>query len=661
MSNTNILFTPFHLGKLQIKNRFVMGPMGCNQSFDSFGALNHDGIEYFTERAKGGYGLIYTGVMMVDSVVDGLGPTIVENPLYAPGRFMNRGNEVNERVGAYGAKMIAEIGFGGGRTYAGFKGPSEVEVFGMPGTVCQALTKDEIHKKQEEMIQAASICKAAGFSGVDIHALHWGYLLDQFLMPITNKREDEYGGNLENRMRVITEIVQGIHQVCGDDYPVTVGLGVKAFIKGLNQPTLHGEEEAGRTVEEAVAIAVMLEKIGVAGILTDVGIYDSFYHAMPPSYMPPGHVVDFSHEITKKVSIPVMVRSRMGDPQICREAVESGKVTAVVHARPALADPYFPMKVEMGCEEKIRPCIVCNVGCYGHQVEEGKNFGCAVNPRAAKESITRPRKAVNARKIAVIGGGAAGMQAAITAAECGHQAELFEKRDVLGGELIAAGADSTKVEVRRFKDWLIRELEEKKVSVHMNREVTAEEIQKEGFDTVILAVGAQSIMPQSIKGIEKAISAVELLEGSAPAGKRIVVVGGGQIGCETAVDMAKAGHEVTILEAMPEIMGVKYAPGPHKQMLKALIEELGVQVVTGRRIVAVTEEGAVTEPASGDGKVELIPADTVVMSIGMRPNRSMRADFAGMGIAVYEVGSGRQPGSIYEAIHDAFEVVYYLD
>ena len=161
------------------------------------------------------------------------------------------------------------------------------------------------------------------------------------------------------------------------------------------------------------------------------------------------------------------------------------------------------------------------------------------------------------------------MQAAITAAECGHQAELFEKRDVLGGELIAAGADSTKVEVRRFKDWLIRELEEKKVSVHMNREVTAEEIQKEGFDTVILAVGAQSIMPQSIKGIEKAISAVELLEGSAPAGKRIVVVGGGQIGCETAVDMAKAGHEVTILEAMPEIMGVKYAPGPHKQMLKA--------------------------------------------------------------------------------------------
>lgn len=657
---TDILFTPMKLGKLEVKNRFAMGPMGCNQMFDSYGALNHDGIEYFTERAKGGFGLIYTGVMMIDSEVDKLGPTIVENPNYAPVRFINRASELNERVSAYGAHMMAELGFGGGRTYPGFKGPSAVEVNGMPGTLCEALTKDEIHKKQEQMISAASICKAGGFSGVDIHSLHWGYLLDQFLMPITNHREDEYGGTLENRMRVLTEMVEGIHQVCGDDFPITMGLGIKSFIKGLNQPTLHGEDEAGRTVEEAVEIAKMLEKIGIVGIMTDVGIYDSFYHAMPPSYMPKGHVVDLSEPITRAVNIPVLARSRMGDPKVARAAVESGKVDGVVLARPSLADPFFPLKMEMHEDEKIRPCICCNVGCFGHQVELGKNLGCAVNPRAGKEAITRPRKAIYPKKIAVIGGGPGGMQAALTAKECGHQVELFERRDVLGGEMIAAGADSTKVEVRDFRNWLIRELKEAEVPLHMNTEITADEIKAKGFDTAVMAQGASPILPKSIRGIDKAISSVELLEGTKPAGKRLVVVGGGQIGCETAVDMAKAGHEVTIVEGLPEIMGVKYVPSPHKMMLHALIDDLGVKVETGCKIVEVSSDGAVVEPSEG-GERRLIPADTVVMSIGMKPNPSLSKELTEKGIRTFEIGSGKRPGSIFEAVHDAFEVVYHLD
>ena len=411
----NILFTPFNIGKQQIKNRFIMGPMGCNQMYDSYGALNNDGIAYYTERAKGGFGAVFLGVAMVDNLVDNYPPTLVENPLYAPGRYKKMASMLVERCGAYGTKVFGEVGMGGGRNSRGALAPSAVETFNFPNERNREITVDQIHKKQECMIKAAALMKDSGFAGVDLHAAHWGYLLDNFLMPIANHREDEYGGCLENRVRVITEMVEGIHQVCGSDFAVTIGLGVKSFITALNKGSLTGENEAGRTVEEAIEIAKLLEKAGVNAILADVGIYDSFYHACPPGYMPKGHALDLYAQVKEQVGIPVLARSRMGDPDLCLHAVESGKVDGVVLARPALADPYFPRKIEMGIPEKIRPCIGCNVGCYGNMVERGIAGGCAVNPRATRELNTRPRKAVNPRKIAVIGGGPAGMQAAIIA------------------------------------------------------------------------------------------------------------------------------------------------------------------------------------------------------------------------------------------------------
>lgn len=403
----------------------------------------------------------------------------------------------------------------------------------------------------------------------------------------------------------------------------------------------------------------MLESYGVDAILTDVGIYDSFYYACPPSYMPKGHGLPYYEQVKKNVSIPILGRSRMGDPVLAAEAIEKGQIDAVVLSRPSLADTYFPRKVEMGVEEKIRPCIGCNMGCIGPLLQKGTAVSCAVNPRAFNELNTKPKKTAAPRNIAVIGGGAAGMQAALTAAECGHRVELFEKSGVLGGEMNAAGAHSFKVEIHQLRDWYIRELKEHEVPVHMNCEINTDEVKAKGFDTVILATGASPLMPASIEGIDKAVSAVELLEGKKAAGDTVVVVGGGMAGCETAVDLAKSGKKVTVVEALPDILSAEFVPQQHKLMLKDLFEYHNVATVTGKKLVAVTGEGAVVEDA--EGKRETVPADTVVVSIGLRPNRSLAPDYYGKNIAVYQIGSAQAAGNIITAMHEGFEVVYNMD
>lgn len=653
------LFTPFNIGKEKIKNRFVVAPMGVPAYVDSNGAFTERGMQYFVERAKGGFGLIYTGVMLVDNEVEPMSPPSFLNH---PEIFYPAATRLNERLSSYGAKFFCEVGLGVGRNYPTFKSPSPAEVFGYPQMTSEALTVDEIHKKRDCVIKAAAIAKQSGFAGVDIHTLHWGYLLDQFVMSITNKREDEYGGTLENQMRLVKEIVDGIHQVCGSDYPVTMGLGVKSYIKALNKASLHGDEEAGRTLEQAIEIAKMLEEYGYAAIMTDTGTYDSFYYACPPCYMDKGHGIDLYEQIKKNVSIPIIARSKMNDIDLCADALEKGKADAFMFGRPSLADPYIPRKVESGKPEKIRPCIGCNIGCIGRHLDLGlgEYVTCAVNPRAFNEINTLPKKSIHPRKIAVVGGGAAGMEAAREAVECGHSVELFEKSSVLGGELNAAGAHAFKQEIHQLRDWYIAELKEKNVCIHMETEFTPEMADSGKFDTVILAVGASPIMPKSISGIEKAISAVELLEKHADIGENVVVVGGGMVGCETAVDLSKSGKKVTIVEALPSILSSEYVTTAHKMMLNDMIDDQKITVMTGHKIVAVTDEGAVVEPTEG-GEPITVKADKVVMSIGLKPNKSMAYDLVGKNVEIYEIGSARRAGNVINAIHDAFNVVYNFD
>lgn len=280
--------------------------------------------------------------------------------------------------------------------------------------------------------------------------------------------------------------------------------------------------------------------------------------------------------------------------------------------------------------------------------------------RAVLVINTLPKKAVHPRRIAVVGGGAAGMEAAREAVECGHTVEIFEKSKVLGGELNAAGAHAFKEEIHQLRDWYIAELKEKNVPIHMETEFTPDMADSGKYDTVILAVGATPIMPASIEGVEKAISAVELLENHSDVGETVVVVGGGMVGCETAVDLSKAGKKVTLVEALPAVLSSEYVTTAHKMMLQDMMEDQKIEIMAAHKIVAVTDEGAVVEPTDG-GERMTIPADKVVLSIGLKPNPSMALDLVGRGVEIYEIGSARRAGNVITAIHDAFNVVYNFE
>lgn len=652
--NYQKLFTPFSIGSVTSKNRLLMGPMGASFVFDSAGLLTDRGIEYLTERAKGGWGMIYTGVQLVDKEVD---PVMGASPLSNPMGYYNRAMLLNERVAAYGTKVFAEIGLGVGRNYPGFYAPSAVECYNYPQMTSLELSKDQIAKKRDQIIQAAALMQRSGYAGVDIHTIHWGYLLDQFVLSITNHRTDEYGGSLDNRLRLCREIIEGIRQTCGENFPVTIGLGVKSFIKALNKASLTGEDEAGRTIEEAVEIAKKLEEMGYDAILTDTGIYDSFYYACPPSYMPKGYALPLYEQIKQAVNIPVIARSRMNDPDLCVKALEKGQADAFMMARQTLADPDFPRKLESGKPEKIRYCIGCNIGCIGSVIDTGKDCCCAVNPRACREIYYPSKKAMHPRKIAVVGGGVAGMEAARAAAEYGHTVELYEASDHLGGQLVAAGAHETKKEISQLREWYISELKSLEVPVHLNTTFTPE-MADEKFDTVILATGAVSVMPKSIKGIEKGIPAIDLLEGKAAAGQRIVVVGGGMVGCETATELAKEGKTVTLVEALPDILSGEFVPTQHKMMLRDMLEHDKVTVITGKKLVEITDHGAVVE---GESEKEELAADTVVVCIGRRPNPSLAPALQGHGVEIYEIGEAKRMGNVLNSVHEAFEVVYNFE
>lgn len=330
------LLSPLKVRRTIFKNRMCVAPMGGGYGDlqGAHGEYTETALEYFTERARGGFGIIFAGALYPDREVDPTDQSF--NFMNHPDDFAKMAARMNERADFYGAKIIQQVTMGLGRNYAGLYAPSAVEVYGSPEIKSLVLTKEQIKKKIDSVIQASELMKRSDFTGVEVHAMHWGYLLDQFAMAITNHREDEYGGSLENQMRAASEIVQGIKQTCGDDFIVTMRLGLKSYISGLNKRNFTGEDEKGRTLEEAVRIAKILEQSGYDMLNVDVGIYDTFYHAAPPMYMPKGHVIPLAKEVKKAVGIPILCGSRMNDPRMGEEAIEKGEIDGIVLGGPIL-------------------------------------------------------------------------------------------------------------------------------------------------------------------------------------------------------------------------------------------------------------------------------------------------------------------------------------
>lgn len=652
------LSSPFNIGKVTIKNRFVQAPVTTGFYLNPDGSFSKQGIDYFVRRAQGGVGLLQSGALVTDSEVDNqgiLGGVFRNNPQ----AFLTSSDAMLTRTRSYGAKFFIQLTLGLGRN-SGDPSCSPNPVFGAPNITTKELTVDQIHRKEEELVEAAKLVKQAGYDGIEVHSIHWGYLLDQFTSSLTNRRTDEYGGSLENRLRVSTEILQGIKAACGDDFPVTMRLGLKGFVKGFQQGSIDGSDEAFRTLEEGVRIAQLLEQAGYDALDVDTGIYDSFYYACPPMYVKRGYMDDLAQKAKEAVGIPIICGSRMGNVDDDEAAIAAGKYDAVALGRPLLADPDLPAKVEAGTPERIRPCIGCNQGCL-LRLFEGLPSGCAVNPELHRGAEYELKPAAERKKVVVVGGGVAGMEAARTAKRRGHDVVLIEKGDRLGGHLISGGSHDFKVEVRELNAWYQRELERLNVTVLMNTEATPEEIDSFRPDAVVLAAGSTAVMPR-IEGIDhpKCVSCVTALTNESVLGQKVVVVGGGLVGCELAMDLINKGRDVEIVEALPAILSSGIAvPLPNTMYLHDYFAEHGTPLHVGTKIDAVTDEGAVVEPSSG-GDRTTIPADSVVIAVGFRPTPSLRPQLLGHGYEVYEIGDGRRVGNILTSIWDAYEVAHQL-
>lgn len=658
------LFTPVKIGSVVIKNRFAMAPMGPLGLADAQGGFNQRGIDYYTERAKGGTGLIITGVTFSDCKVETQSMPNCPNSTYNPVHFIRTAREMTERVHAYGSKIFLMMSAGFGRVTI----PTNLGEFppvapsAIPhrwlDKICRPLTVEEIHSIVKSFGDGAYNAKRAGFDGVEIHAVHEGYLLDQFAISMFNQRTDEYGGSLENRLRFAREVVEEIKSRCGQDFPVALRFSVKSMIKDWREGALPGEkfEEKGRDLEEGLQAAKLLVEYGYDALDTDVGTYDAWWWNHPPMYQKKGLYRPYCKMVKEAVDVPVLCAGRMDDPDMALEALENGECDIISLGRPLLADPDYVNKLRAGRRSCIRPCISCQEGCMG-RVQEYSMINCAVNPQAARERDMAYEPILRKKKVLIVGGGVAGCEAARVLAIRGHEPSLYEKGSRLGGNLIPGGAPDFKEDDLALADWYAQTLKELRVPVYLNHEVTKEEILEGDYDAVILATGST---PKrfSLGDDAHVYTASQVLLGEADCGTDTVIIGGGLVGCETALWLREQGKNVTIVEALDKILAVN---GPlchaNKDMLERLVPYKGIQVTTGARVKEY--QNGILKADTAEGEKE-IPCDSVILAVGYKEENSLYHELEFDVPELYLLGDAKKVSNIMYGIWDAFEVANHI-
>ena len=658
------LFTPVKLGSITLKNRFAMAPMGPLGLGDSEGGWSQRGIDYFTARAKGGVALISTGVTFADQKVELQNQAIVPISTYNPVHFIRTSKEMTERIHAYGCKIFLQISAGFGRVTIPTNlgefppiAPSEIPHRWLD-KMCRAVTKEEIRSIVHDIGEGAYNAKRGGFDGVQIHAVHEGYLIDQFAILMFNLRTDEYGGSLENRLRFAREIVEEIKRRCGDDFPVTLRYSVKSMIKDWRKGALPGEEfeEKGRDVEEGLEAAKLLVSYGYDALDTDVGTYDSWWWNHPPMYQEKGLYRKYCKMVKDVVDVPVLCAGRMDNPDMALEALENGDCDIINLGRPLLADPDYVNKLRSGRIGEIRPCISCHEGCMG-RIAEYSMINCAVNPQAARERFMAFEPVIKKKRVVIAGGGVAGCEAARTLAIRGHEPVLYEKGSRLGGNLIPGGAPKFKEDDIALADWYTRELERLGVPVHLNTELTKEDVLGMDCDAVIIATGSE---PKrfSLGDDDRVFTASEVLLKEKDPGKTAVVIGGGLVGCETALHLAQEGRKVTIVEALDSIMSVN---GPlchaNKDMLEQLLPYNGVDIICSARAEGY-KDGVLTVTAGGETRS--LSCDSVILSVGYAEKDSLYRELEFEVPEIYLLGDARKVANIMYAVWDSYEVANHI-
>ena len=657
--NRDILFTSFQIGSCNLKNRYAMVAMGTGGMVNIDGTFNGRGTEYYVERAKGGVGLIITGTMYVENEIEKVLSGVMPMPTLNPNRFIINSNELTERVHAYDCKIFAQLTAGFGRVMTPHLllsqpvSASNIESFWGNGLICRELTIAEIHDIVEKCGESALICKRAGYDGVEIHAVHEGYLLDQFAISMFNNRTDEYGGSLENRLRFACDIVKKIKEKCGDNYPVALRYSLKSFIKGENQGGLPNEnfKELGRDVEEGLMAAKILEKAGYDCLDLDSGSYEAWYWAHPPVYHEGGLNIEYGKMVKKVVDIPVIIAGKMQNPDVAITALENGSADIIGLGRPLLADSDFVKKVKMGHIEAVRPCLGCHEGCM-HRLVTSRTMSCAVNPTAGRENSWKLEPITRKKKISVIGAGIAGLEAARVLSQRGYNVRVYEKTDKMGGLLAIYCNESHKTDYQELLQWYKYEMKRLDVNIVYGKEVKADDLQNLDSDVVIVATGSK---PKRIEGLaEGAVyDAQDVIAGKVEISDKITIIGGGLVGCELALDLAEKNKQVRILEASKSILNTSDMPKMNRSMLIDLLKLHGVEIITDAKVKLGLNQ--VLEYTVGNQK-HTLTSDTIISAIGYESERKLYECISSKAKEIYAIGDAKCVKNIMYAIWDSYEI-----
>lgn len=635
------LFDKTMIGSMKLKNRIFMSPMGTTGEAD--GAYCIDGINYFMERAKGGAGLIITGANVVSTKYEPRPCTELSDF-----HHVERLNMLIDRCHHYGAKVCVQLSPGLGRQQ--FTDPftppysaGSVSSFWFPDLICKPLEKEDIHYLTDKVGYSASLAVAAGADCVELHA-YGGYLLDQFQSVQWNDRTDEYGGSLENRMRFTLECIEAIRQNVPKDFPILVKFTPVQRVDGF------------RTIEEGIEMAKILEGAKISALHVDTGCYEEWYQAITTVYSKQGHKLDAEKAIKEVVNIPVLGDGKLFDPALAKKVVEDETLDYVGLGHQMLADPYWPKKVKSGHTEDITPCVGCNECLLAGF--SGKHYYCAVNPLCyAEKEYALPKADGSKKSILVIGGGPAGMEAAITARRRGWDVQLWEKDSRLGGTLWPAGGPDFKEDVLKLIKYLETQCYKSGVDVRLNTTAVPENIKDGQFDKVILAAGASPVVPP-IKGIEHTTVVSDYLTHKVKAGKNVVIIGGGLAGTEAACDIAPNAEQVTIIEMLPDILYSAAHCLNNDQHLKNMVKDRGVHVEANAKVTEITESSVTFEK---DGQIHTITCDTIFNAAGFKANNQLEDALEAIYEDVTVVGDAVAPRKILTAVHEGYHTIRVME
>jgi 2,4-dienoyl-CoA reductase-like NADH-dependent reductase (Old Yellow Enzyme family)/thioredoxin reductase len=639
------LFTPGHIGSLMIKNRLIMPSMFTNLASVE-GEVTKQMIDYYAARAKGGVGLIVVEVASIDypTSKQGHNELRVDDP-----RFMAGLNDLVEAIHAHQTRAFVQL-FHAGRQTSPIITHGQQPVAPSPiacrviGATPRELSIEEIKQLEQKFITGALHAKAAGFDGIELHAAH-GYLLSGFLSPFSNKRQDLYGGSLENRLRFLLEIIEGIRQAVGE-MPLSVRFNASDFLTG------------GIELTEGIEIAKRLEQAGVNALSISSGMYESGLTSIESISYPEGWRVYLAEAVKKAVNIPVITGGVIRSPEYAETVLREEKADFVFIGRGLLADPDWPNKARAGRVKDIRPCVSCNT-CINRDFM-GLRVRCAVNPYTGREAQFKPHKTENPKSICIVGAGPAGLQAAIALARKGHRVELIEKSDCLGGLVNVAQLPTHKQRLGLLKDYLVREVAKLPIQVKLNTNFDLAYVQAHQPDVVILATGSIPLTP-AIKGwqeidvfaIEDVLKSPDQLQN-----KQIVVVGGGRNGCEVAEVLASRGNTVTIVE-MKDALAEDMEKKNRRDLLNRL-KEHQVNWLVNHRVQAI-ESGQVKAIDLKSQTEVILQADAVVPAAGYTPENALYEQLLALVPDVRIIGDASRVRGIEAAIFEGEMLANSID